>query len=154
MNLGEWENKQDKYIGVKFLIGANFHYGWIKLSTGATNNEIIVKEYAYNITPNDQILAGQTAIISTDINETVYEETMLYPNPAEDKVYISGWGRTTKTIVAVDVTGKQFGINYKTNASGSIELDIEDLKPGFYTLIVSDNTDNVFIHKIFKISYN
>jgi hypothetical protein len=151
---GLWPNQVDKFIGVQFLINSNYHFGWIKVTTDPSSNKMAVKEYAYNTTPGDPILAGQTAIISTSINETIYDETKLYPNPAEDKIYISGWGKTIKTIVAVDVTGKQFEIDYKTIASGRIELYIEHLKPGFYSMIVTDITDDVFIQKIFKISYN
>jgi len=61
---GHWTNTQtNKYLGIKFKIGSNFHYGWIHLTTHifATDNmEFIIKGYAYNTIPDEEILAGET----------------------------------------------------------------------------------------------
>lgn len=51
----------DKYIGVKFKIGANTHYGWILVNvilTGQDLESITIKSYAYNQTPDQLITAN------------------------------------------------------------------------------------------------
>lgn len=47
----------DTYIGAQFKIGANTYFGWIRVNLNS-NGAFIVKDYAYNNTPNTAILAG------------------------------------------------------------------------------------------------
>jgi len=50
----------DKFLGVKFLIGTNTHYGWARLDVSANADTIRLKDYAYNVAADSPILAGQT----------------------------------------------------------------------------------------------
>lgn len=54
----DWENKNDKFLGLRFLINGQTHYGWARLEVISYNNWTI-KDYAYNAVPNKLILAGQ-----------------------------------------------------------------------------------------------
>lgn len=54
-----WLGVSDKYLGVRFKIGANTHYGWVRLSVNSTADTIWVKDYAYELLPNVGITAGQ-----------------------------------------------------------------------------------------------
>jgi len=52
---------EEGLVGVRFRIGANTHYGWIRLRSGGYNGgpaEIAAIEWAYEDTPNTPILAG------------------------------------------------------------------------------------------------
>ncbi len=52
-------NGTEKYVGVEFLIGGQTHYGWIGLQIDNTNPlHAIVRDYAYESTPNTPIVAG------------------------------------------------------------------------------------------------
>ena len=54
----DWKDKNDKFLGLRFLINGKTHYGWARIDvTSAT--QWIIKDYAYNATPNMPILAGQ-----------------------------------------------------------------------------------------------
>lgn len=60
--VGRWDSRIEDidtfaYIGVKFYINNNIHYGWIKLKTDALS--FTVNSYAYNNIAGQQILAGQ-----------------------------------------------------------------------------------------------
>jgi len=65
-----WINVSDKYLGLKFIKDNNTYYGWARLSSSYSLNsvpyrhliigQLILKDYAYNIIPNQPILAGQT----------------------------------------------------------------------------------------------
>ena len=53
---GQWTQKTNRYLGVKFLIGGETHYGWVRLST--TPLWGTVTGYAYESVPNKGIKAG------------------------------------------------------------------------------------------------
>lgn len=53
---------EEGLVGVKFRIGANTHYGWIRLRSGGYNGgpaEIAAIEWAYEDTPDTPIRAGE-----------------------------------------------------------------------------------------------
>lgn len=54
----DWKDKNDKYLGLKFFIKGKIHYGWARLDV-TSNTQWVIKDYAYNATPNKPILAGQ-----------------------------------------------------------------------------------------------
>ena len=59
---GNWSTSDDKYLGLKIKKGNKIFYGWITLSVnmyGGPVPSIIVRDYAYNSSPNQSILAGQ-----------------------------------------------------------------------------------------------
>ena len=47
----------NKFLGLRFLIGNRFHYGWARLTTSAGRS--VLTGYAYQNDPGHQILAGQ-----------------------------------------------------------------------------------------------
>jgi hypothetical protein len=62
---GYWgANPKDRYLGIRFLIGGQTHYGWIRLTV--TSNfglnkptlSATITGYAYETVPNKRILAG------------------------------------------------------------------------------------------------
>jgi hypothetical protein len=58
---GPWNNKQDRYLGFKFLISGEVHYGWARLSEGCSwlDLEANLSGYAYETIANKSIKAGQ-----------------------------------------------------------------------------------------------
>ncbi|MGD8780722.1 MAG: T9SS type A sorting domain-containing protein [Ignavibacteria bacterium] len=44
---GLWRNQNNKYLGVKFDISGETHYGWVLLSVDSDADEITVHSYAY-----------------------------------------------------------------------------------------------------------
>lgn len=53
-----WKNKKDKYLGLRFIINEQTHYGWAQLAVESVSKWVI-KDYAYNSIPNKPIFAGQ-----------------------------------------------------------------------------------------------
>lgn len=51
--------KGDVLVGVRFMIGTERHYGWMKINASADYKTVIVKEVAYEIRPNVEIRAGE-----------------------------------------------------------------------------------------------
>lgn len=58
---GNWMNVNDRYLGLKFVIGGAFHYGWARFDVKSGNGTITAKltGYAYETIPNKPIIAGQ-----------------------------------------------------------------------------------------------
>lgn len=115
-------NLGDRYVGVKFKIGTNTHFGWVLINfqTVGTTRKIIVKSYAYNTSPNTQILAGQTNGLSAIENES--RPVTIYPNPFSDTIFIDG----------LDPNGYKLSI---TNSMGQIVVE-DNLKSNVIDLKV------------------
>jgi hypothetical protein len=58
---GPWIQTTRKYLGFKFTIQGEIHYGWARLNVGATNGGVYaaVTKYAYETEPNTPIVTGQ-----------------------------------------------------------------------------------------------
>jgi hypothetical protein len=54
-------NGEIGFAGVEFRIGANTHYGWIRLQLGSAPGEISALDWAYEDCPNTPIAAGATS---------------------------------------------------------------------------------------------
>ena len=60
---GNWCNVTDGFIGLRFNIGGNTHYGWVRLDVGGSGNVWTVKDYAYEDIAGTPILAGDMVTI-------------------------------------------------------------------------------------------
>ncbi len=56
---GEWIGKTDKYLGLKFLIGNAYHYGWLRINHTEGEEKLAIIDYAYNREAGKAIKAGQ-----------------------------------------------------------------------------------------------
>ena len=73
---GHWINVKNRYLGVKFKIKGQFHYGWARLSVQALRNPEIIATltgFAYETIPNKPIIAGKLADDVINVEQ---------PNPA------------------------------------------------------------------------
>lgn len=59
---GYWNNDGAAYLGLRFQIDGEDHYGWVRLTVQWTGNELLaeVSGYAYETVANQPILAGDT----------------------------------------------------------------------------------------------
>jgi hypothetical protein len=59
---GPWKQATRSYVGFKFTIQGEIHYGWARMNVTATNKGMYgaVSEYAYETEPNKPIVTGQT----------------------------------------------------------------------------------------------
>lgn len=80
---GNWVGATEKFLGVRFDIGGNTHYGWVRLSVSASGDEFTVLDYAYEATPGEPIDAGDiqaymaSNIVGSDIANNTFTETDL-----------------------------------------------------------------------------
>lgn len=57
---GQWIGKQDKYLAMQVRINQQYHYGWIRISHTAGEQQLVVTGFAYNAKAGESIKAGQT----------------------------------------------------------------------------------------------
>jgi hypothetical protein len=59
---GPWANVQHRYLGLRFKINGQTHYGWARLSAEISELKIVptLTGYAYETIPNKSIIAGAT----------------------------------------------------------------------------------------------
>jgi hypothetical protein len=57
---GVWVNVTNRYLGLKFLINGQVHYGWARMTLSSGNPILVVTGYAYETVPNKQIVEGAT----------------------------------------------------------------------------------------------
>jgi len=56
---GNWGNASNKYLGVKFLINGETHYGWIQMSTDTVDGmTATIEAYAYEVQANKKVTIG------------------------------------------------------------------------------------------------
>jgi hypothetical protein len=68
---GPWENVRNRYLGFKFLIQGEYHFGWARISLDFNN--MLLTGYAYETVANQPINAGQesgSADNATNISTT------------------------------------------------------------------------------------
>jgi hypothetical protein len=60
---GHWANVRNRYLGLKFQIAGETHYGWARLTVTreAYHFQALLTGYAYETIANTPILAGQTS---------------------------------------------------------------------------------------------
>lgn len=94
---------------------------------------------AQNLTPAVTYpLQFRAASVTSAIEHHTNTDFCLYPNPANDKLHISGTEGIIKAEV-VDLIGNCVKVEIKGN-----ELDISALLPGVYVLKLSDNNGTVY----------
>jgi hypothetical protein len=130
---GNWTGVQeDKYLGIKFEIDGNFHFGWIKLTTiiyAYDNMEFTVKAYAYNTIANEGILAGDTGL-ETKIEKEENNSFSIYPNPAKNIINLPAFDEAVDVSIC-DISGK---IVYRDEIQARVikRIDVSALNPGLY----------------------
>lgn len=57
---GSWQNVEHRYLGVKFILNNETHYGWIGFRSVTFPGKAVFQGWAYETTPNKAIRAGDT----------------------------------------------------------------------------------------------
>lgn len=60
MSSGSWLGATNRYLGLKFMIGNEVHYGWARMTVGKHFSHVVLTGFAYETIANRPIKAGQT----------------------------------------------------------------------------------------------
>lgn len=127
-SLGQFNNVSDKYIGLRFKIGSDFHYGWARLDV--THTTITLKDYAYNGTANAPI--NTTVGIEspdTNFNPAIYA--------IDGGVHVALPNNVENAAVSIfDLSGRMIHSAFIYNEA---DILLNDLSKGMYLVKVQDN---------------
>ena len=70
---------------------------------------------------------------SVDFDDEIIKKIILYPNPAEDIVFVYGADSNSR-IDLFDLTGKQYHVSYNYLNSKVISLNLSNLTKGYYLI--------------------
>jgi hypothetical protein len=65
---GPWANAVNRYLGFKFKINGETHYGWARLTVPnyLHGNPVVLTGYAYETTPNTKIIEGHISAATAE----------------------------------------------------------------------------------------
>ncbi len=135
---------QEGFAGLKFQIGADTHYGWVRVEVTSDGTILSVKDYAYDATPNTAIVAGETG--SGPVGIANAENKVVIQN-LNDQIRIQMNDQTNGYAIITSMAGQEVITQAINN---TIELiDLNELSSGIY--MVSVNSDQGTItKKIYK----
>jgi hypothetical protein len=143
---GNWLGVNDKFVGAKFMAGANTHYGWVRISVAADATTITVKEYAYNAAPNGAITAGQTTSGGTGLDEVSLENKVTFKNQFNQVSVNVTPDLIGGQIMITDMTGRKVA-DANINDVNTI-IGFEGMATGVYN-VVAQFDGGVITHKIY-----
>lgn len=144
---GSWVSVADAFVGCKFKIGTNTHYGWIRLGISLNNDSLMIKSMAYNTLPDACVIPGDTTTFSCIPSSTSLTEqekvasAEVYPNPSDDKITVTHTLTDQNNFSIIDLTGKV--VLNRTNYLSGREVDMSNLKSGIYLYSLTDGESNV-----------
>ncbi|MFD2890966.1 T9SS type A sorting domain-containing protein [Flavobacterium chuncheonense] len=136
----DWKDKGDKYLGVRFIINGQIHYGWARLNV-STHSQWTIKDYAYQATPNIGILAGQTTALSLNDTDTVKDITISILNK---NIVVHNLNQAN-TYELYSITGQKISNGTITKENNSINTSLQS--KGIYILKITDSESSQSIQK-------
>ncbi len=133
-----WCGVSDKYLGLRFLIGANTHYGWARLDVSASGDSFTVKDYAYNTVPGQSITAGQTLGVDE------FSRVSIKVVALNKSIGLYNLTQATEYSV-MDVSGKTV-LNGITNGDSYV-IEANGVSNGIYIIELSDGNSNSIVRK-------
>ena len=136
-----WCGVTDKYLGLRFTVGADQFYGWARLDVNQAGDQFILKEYAYNSTPGEAINAGQQVL---GIDENQFSNVRI--SALNKAITISNLTNNAEYVL-FDLSGKTVMNGEAKNNNHVIEANF--MATGVYILQLKDiNTDAVIRKKV------
>lgn len=135
---GDWSNPTDRYLALRFSLGGDWYYGWVRVSVSSGASSFTIRDHAYNSVPGEGILAGDMGSISTGIATSALLGMQVSPNPFTSNLGISLPTGTTGAVTyrVLSLTGQALVVRTvgATSRSSTITLDLASLAPGTYLL--------------------
>jgi hypothetical protein len=141
-----WNGVTDKYLGLQFVVGGNTHYGWARLDSYAIGDSIVLKDYAYEATPNVGIMTGN---MGASLTETQIENLVKFVNQANNSVKVVVNGNLTNGVVSVISSTGQV-VSTDVIKDKTFFVNMNNLSSGIYMVNVTFNegatTKKIIVH--------
>jgi hypothetical protein len=144
VSYGAFPGQGDGYLGVRFSIDGNIHYGWIRLSAELDPVTVTIKDAAYENTAETAIDAGATESVS--VLEFTSGAVQIYSLETSIQISTSGVNNTQASIY--DLKGSL--VYSGTLQEGSNKISTIHLSAGNYIVKVEGEntriTKQVFVN--------
>jgi hypothetical protein len=140
--IGPWIDAADHYMGLTFLAGSNFHYGWCRMNVAADGLSFIIKDYAYESTPQTGLLAGQTV---NSVSDLVADGVSFQVINNTVQLDLLNTQFTNGNVSVINVSGQSV---YTSNFNDSKSIDLNGYASGVYMISVTFDQGQVN-HKLF-----
>ncbi|MGJ8592001.1 MAG: T9SS type A sorting domain-containing protein [Aquaticitalea sp.] len=137
-NDGNFVGVTDKFVGLRFDVAGQTHYGWARLDVDANATSWVVKDYAYNSVPDQPINAGQTL----GINQTTMNNIKVVALNKSIALY----NLPENTSYRLLSTSGQSVLNGETN-SDTFVIEADEISTGVYILELNDSATKSVIRK-------
>jgi len=97
-SFGDWLNKKGAYLGIKFSIAGQTHYGWARLSVSKVGAEfaMVLTGYAYETVADKPIITGRTR--GPEIAEAGGAHELLVPSEQSPSLALLARGADTLAV--------------------------------------------------------
>lgn len=129
----------DGYLGIKLNFGGNTHYGWARMDIDASGTQVVIKDVAYEATPDKNINAGENGL---NLNKFALLAKKMW---ISNKSLFTDFDAELSTgqINICDMSGKV--LKSFMLSQGKNEYDVSDLPSGAYVL--NFNTEDNSVNK-------
>ncbi len=137
-----FQNFGESCVGCKFVLNGNTHYGWVRVSFD-NNKTLTVEDYAYESSPNIEIIACDIVSVNDIIFDTYFN---IYPIPTSTRLTIETKNEVKiKSVRIINLAGQ---ITYSTNETFLNTINIPESLQGLYFLQIETTKNKVLIKKI------
>ena len=126
---GLWKDAHDKYLGFRFKITGNYHYGWARLDVDSSGKSVTLKDYAYNGVAGESIKAGKTKVSLQEANPL--KNISVFSNGGMISIKATDEQKLTGRIRLTDMNGREV-YNCDVKNENNINLNIQLLASGIY----------------------
>lgn len=141
-SIGPWIDAADHYMGLTFLAGSNFHYGWCRMNEAADGLSFVIKDYAFETTPQTGILAGQTV---NGISESVEQSVSFQVINNTVQLNVLNDQFTNGNVTVINAAGQAV---HTSALNGNQTIDLNGFASGVYMISVTFDQGQVN-HKLF-----
>jgi hypothetical protein len=128
----QWcDGQVDKFVGVRFNVGSDQHYGWIQLDVPADASTFTIKGFAFESTPDADILAGDQGTLG--LGDANFNDFNYALDSRNNLILTSNTAMERLTLV--NVLGQQ--VMDRALSSNSESVDLNNLNSGLYIARVS-----------------
>lgn len=134
MEDADWPDGFNRYLGLKFNINGEVHYGWAKIKISTDYVAFTISEYAYNATAGEAINSG---ITSVEDNYSSISKMQIFPNPSAENATLSFYlsNESEIDLSVYDLSGKLIlAENRKAEKPGkqAFQLNVSQWNSGVY----------------------
>ena len=137
-------NSLDKYLGIKFGNDPSYpNFGWIRCDVKDDGRTLVIKDYAYEMTPEYPIIAGDTTHFVEIIDSIPNSPVTIYS--FNEILYISLKDSVLTQVKIVNLAGQK--INSFETAQKQNTIDLSSLASGIY-IVSAEYKGQVYSTKV------